>query len=756
MDKTYNKEQRFLLSLLYIAIIFTLTTLVGKVIGLELDIYRQLIIVIIISTIIKYLTKYPILVFISLMAGALILLFINTYKFPIFVFIANRVILLFSNLIVNLQSGMPIIKENIVIMYFIIIISTSVYTAIIIYRMKNIFLLIPIYLFVFLTYWYSFIDEAYNFTAIFLFLFLILLGLKGYKKSKSNNDKIFSRWIRIAIIYGIIIVSIAFLIPKSNDYISWPWLQKRVYNIFPIVEDLRYYKDYNRKTANAELFNFSTSGLSDKNKDSQLGGPLVQSQRKVMTVKTNEPLYLRGNTKHFYTGKSWVDMSYSFRKYNLRQDFSELLETQKDRSYIEDEITITFDSFTSQTLFTPYKASSINSNRDLSIVVDNDGIVTSQNGIYKDEEYIVKFLKPLPYKSLILNRVNKRRSELIDLDLYLGLPEEIITERTKNLTKSLVEGIEDDYTKAITIQNYLRNNYKYNLAVPSLPTDEEFVDHFLFEQKEGYCTYYASAMAIMLRLEDVPTRYVEGYIVDEKISENEYQVRQKHAHAWVEAFIEPVGWMSFEPTAAYDALANIEKEEDEIKADMTENIIPQKDNIPKKPQEETDTPIENDASAADTNANKTKGLWKIIVLSSILSLSLFIIIRILWRFSKYHFKEKHLASLPDKEKIIYLYKDILDILVILGFPVQNGETHFDYSNRISYKFVDFKDYKIKDITSIFVKLKYSNIEVENEDVLSFLKYKDELNNRLKDTLGKTNYLYRKYINIYFKKKKEIP
>ena len=759
MNKKYNKNRRLLLDLLYIAIIFTLTNLIANVIDLELGIFDQFIIVLTISTIIKYFTKYPILLLIALILGFFILLFVNTYRFPIVLSILDKISKVFSNLIENLRMRGIIAKENMLFIYSFIVILISAYTSIVIYRMKNIFFLIPIYLLIFLIYWYSFIDKAYNFTAIFLFLFLILLGFTKYKKSKFNSSKLFNRWIRISIIYSIIIISIAFLIPKSNDYINWPWLQNKVYNTFPMIEDLRYYKDYNRKTANADLFNFSTSGFSDENTDSELGGPLVESERKIMTVRTSSPLYLRGNTNHVYTGRSWINMSYPLLEYNLRQDFSGLLEEEKDKYFIEDQIAITFDSFTSKTLFTPYKASAINSNKDFSIIIDNDGIVTSQNGIYKNEGYVVAYLKPLPYESLLLNRIDKRKSELMDLDLYLQLPSnfngEIITQRTIDLTKSLVEGIEDDYQKAITIQSYLRNNYRYSLDVPPLPDDKDFIDHFLFEQKEGYCTYYASSMAIMLRLEDIPTRYVEGYIVNEKISENEYQVRQKHAHAWVEAFIEPVGWMSFEPTSAYSSLENLEKEEDEIKPDIKEDVLPEKENITKEPQKEIDTPLE-DNNIVDADTNTIKNLWKTIILSSILIILLFIIIRIVRRFSRYHSKDKYLDSLTDKEKTIYLYKDILDILYILGFPIENGETHFDYSDRIAYKFIDLQDYGIKDITSIFVKIKYSNMKPNIKDVLSLLNYKDELDNRLKNTLGKTNYLYRKYINIYFKRRKEIP
>lgn len=489
MDKGYNKKQEFLLNLLYISIIFTLTNLIANVIDLELGIFNQLIIVAIISTIIKYFTKYPRFLFMLIIIVFFTLLFVNTYRFPIILSITNKIYKVFSNLIENLRKREVISKENMLFIYFFIVITISVYTSIVIYRMKHVFFLVPTYLLVFLIYWYSFIDKAYSFTAIFLLLFLILLGFTGYKKSKFNNDKIFNRWIGVAIIYSIIIVSIAFFIPKSNDYISWTWLQRKVYNTFPIVEDLRYYKSYNRKTANAEPFNFSNSGFSDEDVNSTLGGPLLQSERKIMTVKSNSPLYLRGNTKHLYTGKSWINMSHLFTEYNLKQDFSGLLQSEKDRYYIKDQITITFDSFTSKTIFTPYKASGINSNKDFSMIVDNDDIVTSQSGMYKNEGYVVAFLKPLSYESLILNGANKRKSELIDLDLYLQLPinfpKEIITQRTIDLTKSLVEGIDDDYEKATTIQNYLRNNYKYNLNVPPLPNDKDFIDYFLFEQKRA-------------------------------------------------------------------------------------------------------------------------------------------------------------------------------------------------------------------------------------------------------------------------------
>ena len=758
MDKTSNKKQKFLLNLLYIAIIFTLTTLIVGVIELELTFFSQLIIVIIISTIIKYFVKYPFTFFLTLVLSFLILLVIDKFRSPIFLSIADRVSAIVSNLTLNLQGREAILEENLSPAYFILVAAISTYTSIVIYRSKSLFLLIPIYLSIFLAYWYSFVDRSYNSTAVFLFFFLILLGLNGYKKSKFITDETFKTWVRTTIIYGLIIVIGAMSIPKLNNYIAFPWLQEKVYNKFPIVEDLRYYKDYDRQTSNAELFNFSNSSSEFSDSSSDLGGPLVQTEKKVMTVESNSPLYLRGNVKHIYTGRKWEKASGSLDEYSLREDFSELSSDEQKNFYSKEQATIIFDSFISRTIFTPYKPMRLNSNRDFSIFQDRDSIVTSRDGIYKDESYLIEFLKPLSYERLLTTEIDKTKDGLKDLEIYLQIPENRISDRTRELAASLVSGIENDYEKAIKIQNYLRENYKYNLDIDILPGGEEFVDYFLFEEQEGYCTSYATSMAVMLRLEGIPSRYIEGYLVNENISPGEYQVRQKHAHTWVEAFIEPVGWISFEPTAAYQPLIDDEILIEDFQAgpDFEEDILPEIDNIPEQTLPDIATPFEDEVALEENSSDEANNLSDTIRISLFLIFISFIILRVLYRYLKYKSKEKHLSALDNKGKIIYLYKDILDILSILNFPLRSGETHFEHANRVSYKFTDLTDYGIKNIASIFVRSKYSNLEVKDEDVLSLIAYRDQLDKRLRNSIGKTKYYYRKYINIYLKKKLEIP
>ncbi len=109
-------------------------------------------------------------------------------------------------------------------------------------------------------------------------------------------------------------------------------------------------------------------------------------------------------------------------------------------------------------------------------------------------------------------------------------------------------------TRSRRWRQYLSTNFPYNLDVRSTPRNRDFVDYFLFEQKEGYCTYFASALTIMARCVGIPARYVEGYILPPKPSEkqsNLYNVTNNQAHAWTEVYFEGYGWLPFEATSPF-------------------------------------------------------------------------------------------------------------------------------------------------------------------------------------------------------------
>lgn len=138
--------------------------------------------------------------------------------------------------------------------------------------------------------------------------------------------------------------------------------------------------------------------------------------------------------------------------------------------------------------------------------------------------------------------------------LYLQLPDSL-PDRVRALAARLAQGEADPYHKAIRIQNYLRENYIYNLSVPIAPPGRDVVDYFLFDAPGGFCSHYATAMTVMLRAVGIPARIVSGYAMgDYEGSRGAYHVPASASHAWVEVYFPGYGWVEFEPTASRSAI----------------------------------------------------------------------------------------------------------------------------------------------------------------------------------------------------------
>ncbi|MBN2392620.1 MAG: transglutaminase domain-containing protein [Anaerolineae bacterium] len=134
------------------------------------------------------------------------------------------------------------------------------------------------------------------------------------------------------------------------------------------------------------------------------------------------------------------------------------------------------------------------------------------------------------------------------LERYLQLPE-TTPERVRILARDLTATQPTPYDRAVAIESYLRE-YPYTLDVPAPTRQEDIADYFLFELKEGYCDYYATAMVVLARAAGLPARMVVGYATGNyDIVNARYIVTEADAHAWVEIYFPGYGWVEFEPTA---------------------------------------------------------------------------------------------------------------------------------------------------------------------------------------------------------------
>jgi transglutaminase-like putative cysteine protease len=155
---------------------------------------------------------------------------------------------------------------------------------------------------------------------------------------------------------------------------------------------------------------------------------------------------------------------------------------------------------------------------------------------------------------------------------YLQVPGSV-TDRTIELAQQIAEGKDNPYDIVEAVTLYLRDNIQYKEFLEELPRNQDPIDWLLFDKREGFCNYYASAEVILLRSLGIPARVTVGYsegelafnqnftpssranlesglgaVDDDSSFINSYRVYQRNAHAWPEVYFPGFGWVEFEPT----------------------------------------------------------------------------------------------------------------------------------------------------------------------------------------------------------------
>lgn len=137
---------------------------------------------------------------------------------------------------------------------------------------------------------------------------------------------------------------------------------------------------------------------------------------------------------------------------------------------------------------------------------------------------------------------------------YLNLPRKDFRKMIQYTNKLIASHPEltSDREKAKFIESHLRDSgeftYTLNMSIQDPGIDP--VEDFLFNRKSGHCEYYASALALMLRAIGIPTRVISGFKGGEqKYLTHQFEVQQRYAHSWVEAFLDG-RWETLDATPA--------------------------------------------------------------------------------------------------------------------------------------------------------------------------------------------------------------
>jgi transglutaminase-like putative cysteine protease len=125
--------------------------------------------------------------------------------------------------------------------------------------------------------------------------------------------------------------------------------------------------------------------------------------------------------------------------------------------------------------------------------------------------------------------------------------------RIAELASRITKGSATQLEAAVALEQHLRNGYHYDLNSVFTSQNTTPLSEFLFETHRGHCEYFASALAVMLRTRNIPSRLVTGFSATNRNPLTGYfDIHALDAHAWVEAWVDDQGWVILEPTAYYD------------------------------------------------------------------------------------------------------------------------------------------------------------------------------------------------------------
>lgn len=585
----------------------------------------------------------------------------------------------------------------------------------------------------------------------------------------------------VCLFVGILVV----LLPSDAEPIRWTHVKRAAASVSESAQLL--IAEIRLKLEETDgAFNLNFNGYSEAEKD--LGGNIYASNNTILrfstSYQTRSDLYLTGAVRNVYTGRRWkFDASQAGHSYDeYEMDLLELLGAFQRAGISPEEMSAFLDTraidihyadVKTRSLFYPLKTYRIipdDSSREADLSgagmtfkrikgrdtsyrlefwevnyasTDFQAILREAEG-YRitadppDTEKLVPYMKKyvgilrdfeIDYSQEKLQNALAARAQSIRQE-YTALPG-ALPDRVRRLALDLTEPYSNNYDKLRAIEAFL-NTYTYTTVPGSIPNGEDPVDYFLFESKEGYCTYFASAMAVLGRCIGIPTRYVEGAVADytQKVESMTYNVSGNDSHAWPEAYFEGVGWVPFEPTSGYmegryaewpvlqpgGAVGVPEPDfEPPSMPDFSEYEIP----------EPTDLPVVQNDYSSLIAVLVSVGLG--IVFVCLLILAYFYLARL--RYQRRYDKS------TTQEKMHSLFDEILFYFKWLRLRLEPWDTLLTFSQRENGHYV-FEEVSFLSVAELFMAVRYAHQELSLQELEPAQVYRNGLQEEVRKSLGK--------------------
>jgi transglutaminase-like putative cysteine protease len=372
-------------------------------------------------------------------------------------------------------------------------------------------------------------------------------------------------------------------------------------------------------------------------------------------------------------------------------------------------------------------------------------------------------------------------------DAYLDVPDstaELINNLMGNVKVSTLEQ-KENYIKYV--KDYLAANYTYTLTPGKVPEGEDFIEYFLMDSKQGYCTYFATAAVMMYRCAGIPARYVEGYVVSRSkiIQGSAYQTTVKResesgdvtldytgyktdvydnaCHAWAEVYMDGYGWVEVEVTP-FNGIGTGTEENDMTlrnetadQTDLTQDVFADEFTEEEETEETTRTELpsaaaesENAVSYEDTEKTFADYISELpIAVKIIIVIAAFLILALLVILVQYiiRLERKRNAKLSMKEKLLNEYAHLEEVLAFTGFERSEVLEYEAYAGYLAEKSDISEAADIKRIMELVLKGRFSGGDVTREEYRETSRKMRMIRNGLYKKMSFGKRLIFKYIKV---------
>lgn len=360
-------------------------------------------------------------------------------------------------------------------------------------------------------------------------------------------------------------------------------------------------------------------------------------------------------------------------------------------------------------------------------------------------------------------------------DNYLEVPDtkamEEVREKYADILALYDGTVESTFAVLDGIHSRMEAECTYSLYPRKTPSNRDFVNYFLLENKKGYCTHFATAGVMLARMAGIPARYATGYIVVENDQSAGKQnndgsltidVKDNRSHAWAEIYLDSIGWVPYEFTAGYSTreitTEPVTTAEPTTNNDATTTLTTAERTTGSVTKPSTTTTV---SAVTTLNTSTGKGglgsgtghgihIPKVLrnILLTLFALILIVGFTLLRRRFIINLRQKRFTTGKAEKKAGYIYAYAEKLLEVLEMKSENGNyKSFAEDVEKNYGGIYFENGAFEKLTEIALRASFSKETPTAEEIAESIRTVNSISDKLYSKANRINKLKLMYFSV---------